>query len=225
MIKVAIAEDDYRVAGIHEKFLLTIDGIEIVGKALNGKETLSLLEENEVDLLLLDIYMPDILGTELLRKIRQKFPQVDVIMITAATNKHMVETALKNGVYDYIIKPLKLERFKEGIENYRRKQNLLNGAEELGQDTIDQFLGNRKTVKSTEVKGLPKGIDPLTLQKVRQIVNQTGLTAEETGEKLGASRTTARRYLEYLTSIGEVIAELEYGIVGRPERKYYGKTP
>jgi CitB family two-component system response regulator CitT len=40
------------------------------------------------------------------------------------------------------------------------------------------------------------------------------------GEKMGASRTTARRYLEYITSTGEVTAELEYGIVGRPERRY-----
>ncbi|MDV2887652.1 DNA-binding response regulator, partial [Alkalihalophilus pseudofirmus] len=108
----------------------------------------------------------------------------------AATNKHLVETALKYGVYDYIIKPLKLERFREGIENYKRKQNLLSESEELHQEIIDQFIGNRTPI-STESKQLPKGIDPLTLQKVRKIINKTGLTAEEVGEKLGASRTTA----------------------------------
>ncbi|MDV2887945.1 response regulator, partial [Alkalihalophilus pseudofirmus] len=79
MIKVAIAEDDFRVAEIHEKFLYTMDDVEIVGKALNGQETLSLLEAFKVDLLLLDIYMPDILGIELLKQIRQRFSKVDVI--------------------------------------------------------------------------------------------------------------------------------------------------
>ncbi|MCI4139764.1 DNA-binding response regulator, partial [Bacillus vallismortis] len=48
-----------------------------------------------------------------------------------------------------------------------------------------------------------------------------GLTAEELGEKMGASRTTARRYAEYLVSTEEARAELEYGIIGMPERKYY----
>lgn len=69
---------------------------------------------------------------------------------------------------------------------------------------------------------MPKGIDPLTLQKVIDIMKtvEDGISAEEMGEKMGASRTTARRYLEYITSTGEVTAELEYGIVGRPERRY-----
>lgn len=223
MIKIAIAEDDFRVAAIHEKFLLTMADVKIVGKALSGKETIALLDCNEVDLLLLDVYMPDKLGTELLHKIRREFPKVDIIMITAATEKDLVETALRNGVYDYIIKPLKLERFKETIENYKRKHNLLEGMNDINQETIDQFFSNQ-AIPSIVTEHLPKGIDPLTLQKVKKVVAYTysGITAEEMGEKLGASRTTARRYLEYLTSIGEARTELEYGIVGRPERKYYG---
>ncbi len=58
---------------------------------------------------------------------------------------------------------------------------------------------------------------------MRELLKQQneGITAEELGKLLGASRTTSRRYLEYLISIHEVKAELVYGIVGRPERKYY----
>ena len=97
-IKAAIAEDDFRVAEIHEKFLKKFKEIEVVGKALNGVGTLKLLTEESLDLLLLDVYMPDMLGTELLPIIRERFPKVSIIMITAATDKLFVEKALSYGV-------------------------------------------------------------------------------------------------------------------------------
>ena len=59
MLRVAIAEDDFRIAQVQERFLLEVDGVEVVGKALNAKETLEMLKEKKVDLLLLDICMPD----------------------------------------------------------------------------------------------------------------------------------------------------------------------
>lgn len=66
MINIAIAEDDFRIAQIHEKFIEHLDGFNVIGKAINAKDTISLLEKRQPDLLLLDIYMPDELGTDLL---------------------------------------------------------------------------------------------------------------------------------------------------------------
>lgn len=224
MLGVAIGEDDFRVAAVHEEFLLKIEGVKVVGKGLNAKETIGLLNEKAVDLLLLDIYMPDRLGTDLLQTIRRDFPKVDIIMITAAIEKDLVEISLRNGVFDYIIKPVTMKRFIDTIENYREKHELLEKGDEINQNMIDQYLGH-SNVRTNQIIQGPKGIDPLTLQKVKQILEtvQQGISAEQMGEKLGASRITARRYLEYLTSIGEGKAELEYGIVGRPERKYSTK--
>lgn len=221
MIKVAMAEDDFRVAAIHEQFLLTIEGVKIAGKALNGKETLSLLDNNKIDLLLLDIYMPDTLGTDLLKIIREKYPSVDVIMITAAVEKDIVEQSLRNGVYDYIIKPVSIERFKKTIMSYKKQHHIFKNHREINQVIIDELTGYSKGWTNLN-QAIPKGIDPLTLKKVTQIMRMSnnGISAEELGCKLGASRTTARRYLEYLISTGDVRAELEYGLVGRPERKY-----
>jgi two-component system, CitB family, response regulator CitT len=225
LIKVIIAEDDFRVASIHEQFLETIDNVEVVGKALNAAETMKLLERNTVNLLLLDNYMPDKLGCSLLPEIRMKFPEIDIIMITAATEKDVVERSIRNGVIDYIIKPVTIERFVQAIEKYQRRKTMLEKMNELDQKQIDQFLSYQSLTTSTSMNDvdLPKGIDPLTLQKVKETLRSlpVGINAEEIGEQLGASRTTARRYLEYLISVGEAKAELEYGIVGRPERKYY----
>lgn len=221
MIRVAIAEDDFRVASIHERFLLKMEGVKVVGKTLTGGETLKLLSNEHVELLLLDIYMQDQLGTDLLPLIRRDFPHVDVIMITASTEKELVEISLRNGVVDYIIKPVTQERFHLTIENYKKKRNLLENTTEVNQQVIDTIFGHAKPLVKQNI-GMPKGIDPLTLQKVIDIMKtvEDGISAEEMGEKMGASRTTARRYLEYITSTGEVTAELEYGIVGRPERRY-----
>ncbi len=91
MLKVAIAEDDFRVAQIQEEFLLKIKDIKVIGKALNAKETMELLQREEIDLLLLDNYLPDGIGTDLLPKIHADFPNVDVIMVTAANENHMLE--------------------------------------------------------------------------------------------------------------------------------------
>jgi len=195
MLKVAIAEDDFRVAQIQEEFLLKIKDVKVIGKALNAKETMELLQKEEIDLLLLDNYLPDGIGTDLLPQIHADFPSVDVIMVTAANENHMLEKAIRNGVSNYLIKPVTLEKFVCTIEDYKRKKRLLHSNNEVNQALIDNFFGTSQT---QDIKNLPTGVDPLTLQKVKGIIKgfEEGITIEEMGEQMGASRTTARRYLE-----------------------------
>lgn len=222
MISVAIAEDDFRIASIQEQFLQQISGITVVGKALNAQQTLELLEKKPVDLLLLDIYMPDMLGTDLLPVLKQRFPQTDVIMITAASEKKMLEEALHYGIFHYLIKPVPLEKFKLVIEEYRKKKQLLAQTEEVTQDIIDTYFAGKAQPAGIPSQ-LPTGIDSVTLNRVSDVLQEicTGISIEEMGAEIGASRTTARRYLEYLVTIGKCRVEHEYGIVGRPERKYF----
>lgn len=222
-IKVVIAEDDFRVAEIHEKFLKKFTEMDVIGRALNGEQTLQLVAETSPDLLILDVYMPDMLGSDLLPIIRERFPKVNIIIVTAATDKSILEKALSYGVENYLIKPVNRERFDEVIEDYIKKHSLLTSKQEVDQNYIDLLFGHKKPIKVKKATGLPKGIDDITLGKVKNVLlNQNqGLSAEEVGNELGVSRITARRYLEYLTSIRETKAEVVYGTVGRPERKYY----
>ncbi|MFC0014002.1 MULTISPECIES: response regulator [Allobacillus] len=223
MLRIGIAEDDFRVASIHEGFLSKMNDVKIIFKELNAEDTMKKIKSVEIDLLLLDIYMPDRLGTELINDIRKIKPELGIIMISAATEKEVVKQALQLGVFDYIIKPVTMDRFIETIEKYRKFQLELGKKEEVDQTFLDQYFGFQS--KSELKEDTPKGIDPLSLQKVNKILKEEkGITAEEMGKRMGASRTTARRYLEYLISIGECYAELEYGIVGRPERRYYSNN-
>ncbi|GAA0438702.1 response regulator [Lentibacillus halophilus] len=233
MINVAIAEDDFRIANIHEGFLEKIDGVTVVGQAMNGKETLQLLSEQAVDLLLLDIYLPDKMGIDLIRDARDVQPYLDIIIITAANEKHLLEKGLRKGVVNYLIKPISLEHFTDVIEQYKARQSLLQQQDTIDQNMLDELFTpsaeSSKSAKSAnptdteaDITNLPKGIDSVTLKKIQTYITRhpAPITAEEMGEKIGSSRTTARRYLEYLVSINAVFVEQDYGIVGRPERKY-----
>ncbi|MFJ7467442.1 response regulator [Peribacillus frigoritolerans] len=223
-IRAVIAEDDFRVADIHEKFLKNFDEIEVVGKAVNAKKTLRILEQKSPDLLLLDVYMPDQLGTDLLPDIRKKFPNVDIIMITAATDKEQLEKALHYGVENYLIKPVEMKRFNQVIEEYLKKVHLMKSKQEIDQDFVDLILKKSSSVsESNDGQALPKGVDEITLAKVIEVLEagDIGLSAEQVSGQIGASRTTARRYLEYLISVKKCKAEVVYGVVGRPERRYY----
>lgn len=147
-ITTVIAEDDFRVADIHEKFLKKFEEIEVVGKSLNGDQTLRILQEKTPDLLILDVYMPDMLGSDLLPIIRERFPKVSIIMITAATDKFFIEKALGYGVENYLIKPVNRERFDEVIIHYMKKYSLLTSKHEIDQDYVAILFGNKKIEKA-----------------------------------------------------------------------------
>lgn len=228
MLRVAIVEDDFRIAQVQEQFLERIKEVKLVGKALNAKDALDLLAKEDVDLLLLDIYIPDELGTDLLPKIKSLYPKMDVIMVTAATEKIMLEKALQFGVKDYLLKPVTMEKFIESIERYlKKKQMLTNHNDVLDQSLIDTYFGNTKQNEGIQddvnQSNLPSGVDRFTLIKVKEIMKNCddGISITGMADKMGTSRTTARRYLEYLVSINFCKAEYDYGIVGRPERKYF----
>ncbi|SFX57046.1 response regulator [Bacillus altitudinis] len=224
MIKVLIAEDDFRIAAIHESYIQKVQGFQVAGKAKSAKDLWEALQKEQVDLILLDVYMPDELGTNLLPLLRERHPEVDVIIITAATETMLLRDALHYGVVHYLIKPVTAQKFTQVLTEYKEKRELINSKEEVNQTMIDLFFGQiQEESQQKDERDLPTGINSLTLDKVKTFMTaeMNGITAEELGEKMGASRTTARRYVEYLVTTGECRAELAYGIIGRPERKYY----
>lgn len=220
---VLITEDDFRVANIHEQFLEKIEAVTVIGKTANCEETLDFVKTQHPDLILLDNYMPDGLGIDLIDSIHDINPQIDIILVSAENERRYFEKALRKGVKGIIIKPATLENFVATIENYLEKEKLLENRDVVDQEVIDKFFGTTMAPATTE---FIKGIDPLTLEKVETILRseKDGITIEAMGNKMKASRTTARRYLEYLVSIDKCYAELAYGIVGRPERHYYYKA-
>lgn len=225
-IRVVIAEDDQQIAEIQRRFLDRIKGFELVGVAHGLEEAEDLVDVLQPELLLLDIQFPTGTGLELLRTLRSRNSETDVILITAAKEVETLQAALRGGVFDYILKPLVFERLQETLQNYGSHRAKLQAMQSIAQSDVDTILprggsGAAGALPQQELR-LPKGIDALTLEKIRQVFSAQGqaLNAEEMGELIGASRTTARRYLEYMVSTRELAAEVSYGSVGRPERRY-----
>lgn len=226
-IRVVIAEDDPQIAEIQKRFLERINGFELIGIAHGLNEAEDLVEVLNPELLLLDVQFPTGTGLELLRQLRARNSATDVILITAAKEVDTLREAMRGGVFDYILKPLVFERLQEALSNYANHLERLRKMESIAQTDVDTLMPRDNTPKTSPEpinnnQRLPKGIDNLTLDKIRDVFIQTAeaQNAEEVGSLIGASRTTARRYLEYLVSIDELEAQVNYGSVGRPERRY-----
>ncbi|NSL52495.1 response regulator [Calidifontibacillus erzurumensis] len=227
LVEVLIVEDDPRIAEINRRFTEKIEGFKVIATATTGEEAKEWLEVVQPNLVLLDVYLPDMKGIELIKYIRKNFYEIDVIMITAASEVDVVRHALRGGVVDYIVKPLTFERFKESLVNYKNKIEKLQKNEKLSPELIES-LWNRQSNGKTVENQSPKGIDPLTLDKILKYIDtigESGITAEVLSKNTGISRSTARRYLEYLVSQRKIYAELVYGNVGRPERRYFLTLP
>ncbi|MET3575916.1 response regulator [Bhargavaea ullalensis] len=222
---VFIIEDDFRVAEVNRHYVEKMDGFRVTGIARSGREAIGLLEDHVPDLILLDFYIPDVDGSALFREIRSRFPQADIIAVTAANEGETVRELLGGGVFDLIIKPFDDSRFERTLERYRTYRERLAGSIRLSQEEIDR-LAVRKEDNDPVAAGLPKGIDPITLGEINRLFREEtigGITAAELSKRIGTSRSTARRYLEYLVSEGLLMTKSIYGTVGRPERKYMPK--
>lgn len=218
-IRILIVEDDLRVARIVRDFVGRLEGFAVVGSAASAMAAYSLVQRTQPHLVVLDVWLPDGLGTDLLRRLRSTAAPVDVLLLTAAREVAVLQEALRSGVIGYLVKPFTFERFAATLSAYRLYRQQLAGGAEVEQSLVDRLL---QTLIRGQLSQADKGIDPLTLERVHRLLQSPPrpVTAEEMGRRAGVSRTTARRYLEHLAQQGKVGVELVYGTVGRPERRY-----
>jgi len=222
-LEVLIVEDNGRIARTHQAFVDKVGGFEVTGVATTIAEARLLLETLEPDLILLDIYFPEENGIEFLKELRGRQRRCDVILITAAREVETLHSALQGGAFDYMIKPVFFERFQESLTNYRTYREQLASAGSLTQEEVDRLFRRSAPAVCPDVDEVPKGIDSITLKSIMAVFHEDRnrvMSATEMGNAVGVSRTTARKYLEYLISEGLLAIHLDYGTKGRPERKY-----
>lgn len=219
MRDVLIVDDDFMVAEIHRRFVEQVNGFRSVGIAPTGGEALTLARDLRPHLILLDVYLPDMTGLEVLQRLRSDGDRVGVIMITAARELDTVKGALDGGAADYLIKPFEFPQLKTKLEAFATRAEALESAAGVNQSLIDSLFGGAGSQSQPEV--LPKGLGAETGRLVLDAVRESGeVSAAECADLVGISRVSARRYLEHYLSTGAVELRLQYG-VGRPERRYY----
>lgn len=221
MIRTLIVDDDFRVADLHRAYVEKVPGFTVVGLAGTGAEALRMVASTKADLVLLDIYLPDISGLEVVRSLRDVgADSVDVIAITAARDVETLRSAMHGGVVHYLIKPFRFAALQEKLQSYAAMRRRLAQLSEADQHAVDALYQVLRQGGAAET--LPKGLSRPTLELVLRIVQEAGsaLAASDVADRAQLSRVTARRYLDHLVQAGRVELVLRYGSPGRPEHRY-----
>jgi response regulator of citrate/malate metabolism len=229
-IRVLIVEDEAVASAAHAAYIGRLPGFELAGTAPDGQSALRLLSEfaaagDPVELVLLDMNLPDLHGLDIARRMRAAGILADIIAITAVRELAIVRSAVAIGVVQYLIKPFTFATFADKLGSYRLFRQQLatpaQGARKAGasQSEVDQAFAS---LRAPSELPLPKGLSVSTLGSVQDFMKQQAdaVSATEVMDALGISRVTARRYLEYLADAGTLSRTARYGTPGRPENEY-----
>jgi two-component system CitB family response regulator len=220
MIRTVVVDDDYRVASIHAAYVAKVDGFEVIAQSHTAAAAVDTATRLRPDLLLLDLYLPDEHGLDLVARLRgEELSPVDVIVITAAKDADSVRAAMQHGALHYLLKPFSFPALRDKLLSYAQMRGRLDAMQTADQRSVDRVYGALRT--PSQLAGC-KGRSDYTLDTVEVLLAGAGqdLSAAEVAERTGMSRATAQRYLTHLHDLGRVSVRLRYGASGRPEHGY-----
>jgi response regulator of citrate/malate metabolism len=220
VLQVLVVEDEPVALEAHAAYVERVPGFVVAAIAATGQEAVRALQRHHVDVVLLDMNLPDRHGLDVIRAMRAAGHHADVIAVTSARDLEVVRSAVSLGVVQYVLKPFVFATLRERLDAYRSYRDQLRAASEVStQAEVDQVLAG---VRSGAPAALPKGMSEELLAKVSRALREgaAGLSASELGERLGVSRVTARRYAEYLSDNRLVARSQRYAGAGRPEVEY-----
>jgi response regulator of citrate/malate metabolism len=215
--RVLVVEDDRVVARLHCRFVARVPGFVPIGAAQTAAQAERMLEALRPDLLLLDVGLPGEDGIALLRRLRARGDATEVIAVTAATASEAVRAMVQLGAVDYLVKPFDQERLRKALGLFQRRMAMLRGGS-LAQDEVDRICSDGPN----SYRWLPRDLSGDRLDRVRAILEggREPVTAAEVGDEAGIARVTARRYLEYLVTIGQATMDCVADGPGRPRKLY-----
>lgn len=224
VMRVLIVEDDPMVMRLNVDYLARLEGVELVGQCESVPAALELLEREAVDLLLLDVYLRNRSGLEVLRHLRAQDRNTDAVLITAASEIETVRAAQRLGARDYLVKPFSFERFRDAVEACRRAREALSRLpDQLGQGDIDRLFSQAPATDLRRAGDLPKGLTPASLAQVAQAIlalDEDSFTSETLLPATGMSRVSVRKYLKHLSDAQLLEESFHYGQIGRPSFRY-----
>jgi two-component system CitB family response regulator len=227
MIRTLIVEDDFRVARLHAEVVDALDTFTVIGAVHTASAALDAVRHRDPQLVLLDLYLPDANGLEVLRRLRTLPEPPDVIVLSAAREMQSVRTAMQRGALHYLIKPFDFDDLRQRLDAYAELAAARSADRETHQQEVDHLFDLiRSPRRPTEIT-LPKGHSAATTQLVLDALRAAdeALSATDVSERVGISRATAQRYLTSLADTGKIRLTLRYGTAGRPGHRYEPAPP
>ncbi|PZE55727.1 MULTISPECIES: response regulator [unclassified Curtobacterium] len=209
---VLVVDDDFHVADLHRRQVDDVPGfraLEPVGTLAAARAALS---SGTVDLVLVDVYLPDGSGLDLLRSI-----DTDAFVLSAASDSGTVRRAMRSGALAYLIKPFAAGVLAERLQAYARSRNVLDERSTLDQEGVERAF---RILHAGDSGGASPSRAATAALVLEQLVAGEERSAAEVAAAIGVSRATAQRYLAQLTADGTVAMQLRYGAAGRPEHRY-----
>jgi response regulator of citrate/malate metabolism len=217
-LAVLVVEDEPVALEAHAAYVGRVVGFTVAGTAATSQQALRVLDTTPVDVVLLDMNLPDRHGLDVIRAMRAAGHRADVIAVTSARELEVVRSAVSLGVVQYILKPFVFATLRDRLEAYRDyRAQVRSGEQVASQDEVDQVVAGVRPTRAA----LPKGMSEELLGRVtRELQGAGALSATELAERLGVSRVTARRYAEHLSDARLVTRSQRYAGAGRPEIEY-----
>ncbi|KEA52378.1 MULTISPECIES: two-component system response regulator DcuR [Mangrovibacter] len=224
MINVLIVDDDAMVAELNRCYVAQVPGFTCCATAstLQQASELVLNKQQPIDLILLDIYMQQDNGLDLLPVLRQAQRPIDVIVISSAADADNIKKSLNYGVVDYLIKPFQFSRFEEALTGWRQKKNLMDNQQYYEQADVDRLIRG-SLHQNSESKRLPKGLTPQTLRTICLWIDAhpgSEFSTDELANAVNISRVSCRKYLIWLAQSEILFTSIHYGVTGRPVYRY-----
>tara|TARA_R110000868_G_scaffold84714_2_gene238655 strand:+ start:77 stop:727 length:651 start_codon:yes stop_codon:yes gene_type:complete len=202
--KIAIVEDNSFLLRAVEEKLCFFNDIIIKWKAVNGKDCLKKIDEDHhVDLILMDIEMPLLNGVDTTEKIKKKFPQIKIVILTVFDNDENIFNAIKAGADGYLLKDIDPENLYKGI--------------------VDTMNGGAAMTPSIALRTLKLLRNPIDLNSVTEqeqvslttreaeVLEQlsNGLSYTKIADNLFLSPSTVRKHIENIYAKLQVHSKLE----------------
>lgn len=215
MLSVIIVEDDPQIGRLHAQFVQQDGRFNVLTIASTFAEAERMIEWAKPDLIMVDNYLPDGLGIDLVRILIDSQPRPECILVTAACELETAQQAYRFGAFDYLVKPVDYRRLSESLQRFYRLRHPESAPKTVRQQDLDELFHPQRGKAHS-------AIDDFTLEHMLEHFSHANVehTADSMALQLGLSKSTARRYLDSAVEAGEIIAYLEHGKVGRPTRVY-----
>ena len=217
MYRTVIIEDDAVITQLNKRYVEKDTRFQVVRTFSASHPALFWLRSNPVDLIILDVYMPQMSGLELLRALRAEGVDADVIMVTSANDAATIEAFMRLGVADYLIKPFGYERFQLALRTFCNRREAIHSGT-FTQTMLDNaFLHINATLPNKQA--MPKGLQSQTLTRIEDYLRNNrkqGYTCDDVATHVGLSVVTVRRYMNYLVEEKIIDSDMDYSTGGRP---------
>ena len=192
MIKILLVDDHKIIRDGIKALIQTEENIEIVGECGDGIEVSVFLEKNDVDVVLMDINMPEMNGIEATSVVSEKFPDVSVLALTMHDEEVYISKVLKAGALGYVLKHVGRSELLKAIQKVANKENYFS--DDVAAIMMSKYMKQGSTSNNPPLKKTSTSmisIDELTKREIEILSLISGeMTYNEIGEKLFISPRT-----------------------------------